>query len=541
MKKRFMLLAVITTAFLSCQKEAVRQPTQPTGPTVPVDKTIAIVKDNSFTDRTVSAKGQMDTIGRFDLTVGNLAPYLDVTQVYWSLATTANTSTNPTARIRNVEFCIKLKSKDSTLVSWRPANIGTNDTYGYDFTKVIGGGLPFSIATSKIYTVLVRGTVDPDLRATVQIKNVYATCTWRVGTAQQYSNTDPADGHMTTYSVGTIVTAKSLTTPSGIVVGSNPITMKFTAKSLYQQSFLRSITVAVSNASYGKTASLYYDSTVLLGTANFNGAFATITINNFVMPKDMPTELSVRITPNTTLGNGENLKTALVRTEYTTSGGDVRMNDTALLGEDMYFYTAVLQMKKTKLTTVPLMNGVPNEVLQYDVTAIGGDMSIKQLMHDIIIDDSKSTGKPWIGGFQLFVDGTNASASLTFTMNTNNQLISTFKNELVIAKGATMTISLRAKIDSFASGDGLKVALVRDQASAPAGVQYLCTGPSSTTVAGLSNASGRQANAKFYGMLISTRTDPNHSPSLAFSSGDWRNGSSTIFVQNDPPVQIWTF
>lgn len=223
--------------------------------------------------------------------------------------------------------------------------------------------------------------------------------------------------------------------------------------------------------------------------------------------------------------------------------GEQKTDGTDRTGNSFRVLKALIEIKKVAVPTLVITNGVM-DLYTVDITAINGDVALKELTYDILLNDQGINDTLSLKNFQI-LNGSGSDLTSQFRFTDASGAIDTFfsesdsklrttrisgTGETVIPMGTTLRLRFRATVDGFnhpSDGDGIAIIPVID-ATSSVGLKYLNTGGLVNGNARLYSSASPSSSATSFYLIWSDMSSPNHNGQFVQTSNDWLGGKGVI-------------
>jgi hypothetical protein len=232
------------------------------------------------------------------------------------------------------------------------------------------------------------------------------------------------------------------------------------------------------------------------------------------------------------------------------TANEQKSDPTDRVGNPFTVLKAILDIKKVAVPTLFITNG-PMDLYTVDLTAVNGDVSLKEFTYDIFLNDQGINDTLSLKSFQILNGGgvditnqfrfTDAASTVDSLFSESDSKLRTTRisgtGETVIPAGTTLRLKFRAVVGGFnhpADGDGFSVIPITD-GTASTGLKYLNSGGISNGNAKLYSSAASSTSAMNFYLIWSDYASPNHNGLFIQTSNDWIGGdrvTKTLSVNN---------
>jgi hypothetical protein len=229
-------------------------------------------------------------------------------------------------------------------------------------------------------------------------------------------------------------------------------------------------------------------------------------------------------------------------TSVTTS--NTAFDDVDRISNNFDVLKAQLEIKKVPVPTLQIVNGSMMELYIVDLTAVNGDVSLKELSYNLLLNDQGINDTLFAKNFQI-LNGSGVDITSQFRFTDLNSNIDTLfsesdsklrttrisgTGETIIPSGTTLRLRFRAFVGGFnhpLDGDGFSVIPALDVASS-VGLKNLNTGGLTSGNAKLHSSSSPSGSAQNFNIIWSDYSSFSHNGQFGQTSNDWIGGQKVI-------------
>lgn len=416
---------------------------------------------------------------------------------------------------------------------------------------------PSQLGTVKLYgDVLSSATNNTGVEDNLVV-SVTLTYSAYNGTSTAFFQIGSVDGHKTVFSsVPQSFTVTSVADPltpvSGIILqGEDKKTFSYSVNIMGVSGSVTEHRLLVQGLAANAVTKLklYDGNNNFIAQADVINGVATI-ITNDAISAGMQKAYSIRPVVNVNSGDVSNNDFIIVldAIKAVSTANETKTDGTDRTGNSFTALKAMLEVKKVNVPTLVITNNSMMDLYTVDLTAINGDVSLKELAYLISLDDQSNNDSLLLKNFQVLdengIDITNqfrftdaACAIDTLFSESDTKLRSTRiagTGETVIPAGVTKRLIFRAFLGGFnhpLDGDGFSVIPASD-AITSTGLKYLNTGGLTSGNIKLYSNPAASTNAQNFNWVWSDKSSPNHygQPSQNSQSNDWIGGQRISFV-----------
>jgi hypothetical protein len=537
MKKRLIMATLFALVLFSCKKEkdVISSTSTKQDPT--------LTKDVSYSNRTiivpkvdtVIASGVLDTKDAQGMTaIGS--------NIKFTIAGAFKASED----LSNVYFVVK---DGGSVVFTSEKKALVNDVVS-SFTQN-----PFlSFTQAKVYLIEVRADIlssatdntGVDDQAIVTFDLVYQA------NGSSTNKTLSFTGQTLTFALTpppmTFVTSLDATNPTSSVVldGQDKNTLSYSVKSMGSSANVNEHKFKVQGQAAPAVQSLkLFDGTILIGQAPVVAGTITI-LGNTLIPENTTKVFTVKAVVSDVYSDisGYDFSIVLDRVSgISLVTNSIASNDTDRVGNNFEVLKAQLEIKKVPVPTLQIVNGAMDLYI-LDLTAINGDVSLKELAYNILLNDQGFNDTLFAKNFQV-LNGSGVDITSQFRFTDVNSNIDTLfsesdsklrttrisgTGETIIPNGTTLRLRLRALVGGFnhsLDGDGFSVVPALDVNSS-VGLKSLNTGGLVIGNAKLHSNATPNSGAQNFNIVWSDYSSFNHNGLFSQTSNDWLGGKMII-------------
>lgn len=549
MKKTLITLLVTAGIFSACNKDSNLGPNNPI-PIATIPVTFKV--DSSVLIRTIQAPKNNELIFAGILNTGSINGF-SLTNIKVTLKQGGDANP-PVSYLRKVRY----ELEDASGGIYSPEIKDSVMSTTFSFNNFVKNYPQYQNRSIKIYAdILTSATNNTGLEDNLVV-SVQLTYTGFDGTRTEYFQTVIVDGHKTIFSVApqpfALASVADPATPtSGVILdGQEKEVLRYGVKltgvsgTVTEHRFL-----VQGQATNAVKAIKLFDGTTFIAQAPVSGGIATVLTNDALSASIQKNYKAVPIV-NVTSGDVSNydFTITLDAVKAVSTVGEQKTDGTDRMGNPFTVLKAVLDIKKVSVPTLLITNGAM-ELYAVDITAINGDVSLKQLTYDIFLNDQGVNDTLSLKNFQILngsgIDITNqfritdaASVIDTIFSESDSKLRATRisgTGETIIPAGTTVRLKFRATVGGFnhpLDGDGFSIIPVTDAVSST-GLKFLNSGGLPNGNAKLHSSATSSSSATDFNLVWSDMSSLNHNGLFIQTSNDWIGGdraTKTLSVNN---------
>lgn len=546
MKKTIMALFAVAISFAACKKEQ--------GFLTPINQTLGVSfkKDSSVTDQTIQAPKNSQLIFSSLFNTGSLNGF-SLTNIKVKFVKGGD-AVIPKDYIRRIYAVV-----DGPLSGLYTTETKDSVNNEFSFNSFLRNFAQYQVGQVRIYTDILSSATNNSGAEDNLIVEVTLTYTGYDGTSVQYFQTGSVLGHKTIFSTQpqpfAINSVADASTPaSGVILnGQSKSCLSYFVKLSGHSGVITEHKFMIQGQASGAiTALKLYDigGTNSITQANVVGGVATIITSDAI---SAGFQKNYRVEPVVNVNSGSvsnyDFNITLDEVKAVSSITAEQKSDPAdRIGNPFTVFKAMLEVKKVAVPTLVIANNSMMDIYTVDLTAINGDVSLKELAYLISLDDQSNNDTLFLKSFQILDEnGMDITAQFRFTdaasaidtlfSESDTKLRSTRiagTGETIIPVGVTKRLRFRAFVGGFnhpLDGDGFSVVPASDN-NTSTGLKYLNTGGLALGNVKLHSSPAANASAQNFNWVWSDRSSPNHSgqPSQNSQSNDWIGGQKVSFA-----------
>lgn len=530
--KKLLAMLFATAVLSACHKDKTLVPNNP--PTTIVPATLK--KDSSSLDQTVQTPKNNQLIYAGILNTGSISGFT-VTTVKVSLKQGGDAA-SPVNYLRRIYFVIE----DAVAYTSDPKDSVT--TAEFTFPNFLKNFPQYQNRGIRVYADILSsatngtGLVD-DLKVSVQL-----SYNGRNGNDIDYFVTPMVEGQKITFGgpppVFTVSSVADPATPaSGVILdGQEKEALRYGVKLTGVSGNVTEHRLLVQGqATNAVTALKLFDGPTFIAQANVSNGVATIVTNDAISAGAQKNYI-VKPIVSVTTGDVSNydFTVTLDAVKAVSTAGEQKTDGTDRSGNPFTVLKAILDIKKVAVPTLLITNGAM-DLYTVDLTAVNGDVSLKELTYDILLNDQGADDTLFAKNFQIF-NGSGLDITNQFRFTDVNSNIDTLfsesdsklratrisgTGETIIPNGTTLRLRFRAVIGGFnhpLDGDGFSVIPVVDVVSS-IGLKFLNSGGLTNGNAKLHSSATPSGSAVNFYIVWSDISSPNHNGQFVQTSNDW--------------------
>lgn len=556
MKKTIIMMAIAIGLFTACKKEG-EEFLVPINPPPTNSVAVKFYKDSSVLDQTIQAPKNNQLIFSSKVYTGSINGFT-LTSAKVILKKNGDAA-EPYEYLRRVRLLVDGNFSGVPLTLTKDS-VSSNEFTFSNFATNFG---PSQLGTVKLYGDVLSSVTNNTGVEDNLVVSVMLTYSAYNGTSTQFFQIGNIDGHKTIFSSAPqsfgVTSVADLATPaSGIILhGEDKKTFSYAVNitgvsgNVTEHRFV----VQGQAAAAITTLRLFDGANNFIAQANVSGGVTTIFTNNAISA-GMQKVYSVKPVVNVSSGNVSNYDFNIILDEVkavSSITAEQKSDNTDRVGNTFTVLKAMLDIKKIDVPTLVITNNSMMDLFILELTAINGDVSLKELAYAIDLNDQGNNDSLFLKNYQILDENglditsqfrfTDAACVIDSLFSESDTKLRTTRisgtGETTISVGAPKRLRFRAFVSGFnhpLDGDGFSVVPVSD-ASASTGLKYINNGGATSGNVKLHSSPGTNPSAQNFNLIWSERSSPNHSgqPSQTSLSNDWVNGSrvlSTWLVNN---------